>query len=58
MQKKLVISRDLVMVLALVSLLPIWRSGLRGNLNFWVWLKEHTVWGSPVQYVPEENYEV
>lgn len=39
-----------------LSLIPIWRSGGRGRLNFWAWLINHTIWGPPVEYVPEEDY--
>lgn len=38
------------------SLLPIWRSGGRTGLNLWEWLINHTVWGPPIEYVPEEDY--
>ncbi len=41
----------------LLSALPVWRSGGRGNLNFWEFILNHTIWGLPVEYVPEENYE-
>ena len=37
--------------------IPIFRSGGRTGLTGFEWLKEHTIWGSPVQYVPEEDYE-
>lgn len=36
--------------------IPIFRSGGRGHLTGFEWLKEHTIWGSPIQYVPEEDY--
>jgi len=42
--------------LFLASFLPIWRSGLRDSLNFWGWVLNHTVWGPPVEYIPEEDY--
>ncbi|MBA7608642.1 hypothetical protein ES703_15821 [subsurface metagenome] len=45
-----------MVILVIASFLPIWRCGLRDNLNFWEWLYEHTIWGSPVEYVPEEKY--
>lgn len=35
---------------------PIFRSGGRTGLTFFQWVKEHTIFGSPVQYVPEEDY--
>ena len=56
-QKQVVISRDLILLVLLCSLLPVFRSGLRDELNFWQWVKEHTVWGHPVTYIPEEYYE-
>lgn len=36
--------------------LPIFRSGGRTGLTFFEFIKEHTIWGSPIQYVPEEDY--
>lgn len=51
------ISKEILVILLLVSFMPIWRCGLRENLNFWDFIKEHTIYGSPVQYVPEELYE-
>ena len=39
-----------------VFTVPGFRSGGRGNLTAFDWIKEHTIWGSPVQYVPEEDY--
>ena len=39
-----------------VSFLPVWRSGLRENMNFWQWIINHTVFGPPSEYVPEEYY--
>ena len=47
----------LVLVLALISFLPVWRCGLRKNLTFWEFVIEHTVWGHPVEYIPEEQYK-
>lgn len=57
-QGKLVISKDLAVLALLASFLPVWRCGLRENLNTWQWLKEHTVYGSPVEYIPEEEYKL
>ena len=57
-QGKLVISKDLAILALLASFLPVWRCGLRENLNFWSWVKEHTVYGSPVEYIPEEEYKL
>lgn len=36
--------------------LPIFRSGGRTGLSFWGWVVNHTVFGPPVEYVPEEDY--
>ena len=41
----------------IVSMIPIWRSGGRGNLTFWGWIWNHTIFGPKVEYVPEEDYE-
>jgi len=39
------------------TLLPVWRSGGREHLNFWEFVLNHTVFGPPVEYVPEEDYQ-
>ncbi len=57
-QGKLVISKDLAVLALLASFLPVWRCGLRENLNFWTWLKEHSIYGSAVEYIPEEQYKL
>jgi len=57
-QDKLIISKDLAVLALLASFLPVFRCGLRENLNFWQWTKEHTVWGSEIQYIPEEDYKL
>ena len=36
--------------------IPIFRSGMRGNLTLWGFLINHTIYGSPVEYIPEELY--
>ena len=36
--------------------LPVFRSGGRTGLSFWGWVVNHTVFGPPVEYVPEEDY--
>lgn len=36
--------------------LPIFRSGGRTDLTFWGWIVNHTIFGPPVEYVPEEDY--
>lgn len=35
---------------------PLFRSGGRTELTFWQWVFNHTIWGPPVEYVPEESY--
>ena len=44
------------MVILAASFLPVWRCGLRHKLTFWDFLLEHTIYGHPVEYIPEENY--
>ena len=58
MQDKLVISKDVAILALVISFLPIFRGGLRENINFWEFLKEHTIYGSPVEYIPEEEYKL
>jgi hypothetical protein len=49
--------KNIALVLFLgASLLPIWRSGLRENMNLWQWVNNHTVFGPPIEYVPEDYY--
>ena len=36
--------------------LPVFRSGGRDKLTFWEWVLNHTIYGPPVEYVPEEDY--
>ncbi|KKN48233.1 hypothetical protein LCGC14_0654950 [marine sediment metagenome] len=45
----------LIIGLAFLSLLPVWRSGLRENMNLFEFVMVHTIF-SPydVTYVPEE----
>ena len=57
MPNKLVISTEILLVLLILSFLPVWRCGLRDKLTFWEWAREHTIWGHPVEYIPEEDYE-
>ena len=35
----------------------IFRSGLKDRLTFFQWLINHTIWGQPVEYIPEEGYK-
>lgn len=56
MPEKLVISKTALMAGLILTLLPIWRCGLRDRLNLWQWTKEHTIFGHPVEYIPEEDY--
>ena len=57
-QGKLVISKDLAIIALRASFMPVWRCGLREDLNFWQFTKEHTIYGSPVEYIPEEEYKL
>lgn len=41
-------------IMAGVALLPVWRCGLREKLTFYEFVINHTVFGPPVQYLPEE----
>jgi len=43
-------------LLVLSFTLPIFRSGGRTGLTFWGWIINHTIYGPPVEYVPEEDY--
>ncbi len=45
----------LIIGLGFLSFLPVWRSGLRENMNLWEFINVHTIF-SPheVTYVPEE----
>ncbi len=36
--------------------LPIFRSGGRTGLTFWSWVKNHSIFGPEVEYVPREDY--
>jgi len=53
--------RKLVAVIGMFAfsaalLMPIWRSGGRQNLTFLEFIINHTIWGDPVEYIPEEDY--
>ncbi len=39
-----------------IFLVPIFRSGGRKNLTFASFVINHTIFGPPVEYVPEEDY--
>lgn len=47
---------ELATVALAISLVPVWRSGGRTKLNFWEFILNHTIWGPPIEYVPEEKY--
>ena len=49
--------KEVIIVLAIASFLPVWRSGGRENLTFWGWVINHTIFGPPIEYVPLEQYE-
>jgi len=40
----------------LFFLAPIFRSGQRTNLTGAKWLLNHTIYGPPVEFVPQEDY--
>ena len=40
-----------------LTFVPVWRSGIKENLNFWQFVLNHTRWGAPVEYLPMETYE-
>jgi hypothetical protein len=46
----------IAVLLGSATLLPVWRSGGRTGLTFWGFLLNHTVFGPPIEYVPEEDY--
>lgn len=50
-------AKSIIVITATATMIPIWRSGGRGNLTFWGWVWNHTVFGPKVEYVPEEDYE-
>jgi len=37
--------------------LPVFRSGGRTHLTFWQWVWNHTIFGPPIQFIPEEDYQ-
>ena len=47
----------IILLILMASFLPVWSCGMRKKLTFWQFILEHTVWGHPVQYIPEENYK-
>jgi hypothetical protein len=49
--------QKVIIGLGAASLLPIFRSGLVTHMNFWQWVYNHTIWGPPVEYIPEEDYK-
>ena len=56
-ERKGEIKRFLVATLAVSFFtIPIFRSGGRTNLTCFQWLINHTIFGPPVEYVPEEDY--
>ena len=46
----------IVWLVVLGFTLEVFRSGGRTNLSFFEWVKNHTIWGGPVEYVPAEDY--
>ena len=47
----------IVWIVVLAFTLPIFRSGLKTNLSFVEWLRNHTVFGDAVQFIPKEDYD-
>ena len=45
-----------LLIIVAAFVVPVFRCGLRTNLTAFEWLRQHTIWGNPVQYVPEEKY--
>ena len=45
---------DWGVLLLMGSILPVFRSGLRGQLTLWEFIINHTIWGPEVEYIPEE----
>ena len=45
-----------VWIAVLSVTLPVFRSGGRTNLTLVDWIRNHSIWGPPVEYVPIENY--
>ena len=43
-----------LVILAGLALVPVWRCGIRENLSFYEFVLEHTIWGHEVEYIPEE----
>lgn len=41
-------------IIGLIALVPVWRSGLKENMNFFGFVKNHTIWGDDPEYVPLE----
>ena len=48
--------KKVIFTLAIASIIPVFRSGGRENLTFWGWVWNHTIFGPPVEYVPQEDY--
>ena len=45
---------SLLIIIGALGLVPVWRCGLRENLNFYEFILNHTIWGPEVEYIPEE----
>ena len=43
-------------MLVMAFTLPVFRSGGRAGLTMFSWIANHSVFGPPVEYVPEEKY--
>ena len=46
----------LVWAVVFACVAPIFRSGLKTNLTLLSWIRNHTIWGDKVEFIPEEDY--
>jgi len=54
---KLTTTQKVLLVVMIGSTIPVFRSGARSHLTFWEWVWNHTIFGPPIEYVPEEDYQ-
>lgn len=50
-------TQKVLITLTIASTIPVFRSGARSHLTFWEWVWNHTIFGPPIEYLPEEDYE-
>lgn len=55
-QKHITIPYSVLGLFLIGSFFPIFRSGGKGNLNFWQFVYNHTIFCDKPEYVPEEDY--